>query len=177
MSNDVQQEVQQDLQNALKASKELIESMREYSKNLASDLDEVMGPSVSSFHPLTARNFFFFFFLFLQAKEQISLLKERLHENTKNPLDEKAEKKRQLAQWLKEAQEQKLQEMNRALIEMENRQLKFELDEVKKSTTPSKKKSSVSSAAHGGFSLSSIVAVGLICAVLGFAGGKMTQEK
>jgi chromosome segregation ATPase len=77
----IEAEVQQDLRAALKAAKELIDSLREYSKNLATELDE--------------------------AKASIQILKERLHESTKDPQDEKTEQKRKLAMWLKEAAEAK----------------------------------------------------------------------
>lgn len=62
---DVDAQIQQDLRFALKAAKELIESLREYSNNLATQVDE--------------------------KNDQINMLKERLHEHLKDPVDEKQE--------------------------------------------------------------------------------------
>jgi hypothetical protein len=112
MEQNVEAEVNQDLRQALKAAKELIESLREYAKNLATDLDE--------------------------SKGQINILKERLHENTKAPEDERSEKKQKLAQWIKEAADEKANAMSVALRDVENRQMKFELDALKKSASPAK---------------------------------------
>ncbi len=104
-----------DLQAALTAAKDLIQSLREYSKNLANDLDE--------------------------AKGQVDLLKERLHESAKAPDEDKAEQRKKLQQWLKEAAAEKEVQMQTAMLAVENRNLKYELDALKTgvATTPKKK--------------------------------------
>ncbi len=117
--------VTQDLRVALRAAKDLIESLREYSKNLATDLDE--------------------------AKDQVNLLKARLHETTKGPEEDKAEQKRKLQAWLKEAASDKEAKMQTAMLAVENRNLKFELEALKTGmpSTPNKKQSGRAAAAPG----------------------------
>jgi len=113
--------VTQDLRTALKAAKDLIESLREYSKNLATDLDE--------------------------AKDQVNLLKARLHETTKGPEEDKAEQKRKLQAWLKEAASEKEAQMQTAMLAVENRNLKFELEALKTGVQATPKKQSGKAAA------------------------------
>ena len=126
----VEEVVTQDLRVALRAAKDLIESLREYSKNLATDLDEAkdqVTPLPRALSSLTGR--------------QVNLLKARLHETTKGPEEDKAEQKRKLQAWLKEAASEKEAKMQTAMLAVENRNLRFELEALKTGvpTTPSKK--------------------------------------
>lgn len=69
----------EDLMAALRAAKELIWSLREYNKSLATQVDDL--------------------------KEQVDMLKEKLYETTVP--DEKAVEKARLQEWLREAAHEK----------------------------------------------------------------------
>ena len=95
----------EELQLALQRSRDLISALREYSKNLAADLDD--------------------------SKDQVKMLMERLHESRQGPDEEKEAQKKKLQLWLAEAAAEKEVAMRTAMLAVENRNLKFELESLR----------------------------------------------
>ena len=133
----------QDLLAALHAAKELIDSMRTYNGNLAEALEEQRG--------------------------QLEMLKEKLHE-TSVP-DDRAVQKAKLQAWLAESAAEKQVQLRTAMLAVENRNLKFEVEVLKTPTRKAlaKRVESVPSKDSG---FVWVVAAGLVGLTAGFLIGR-----
>lgn len=102
----------QDLEAALVAARDLIQAMREYATQQAEENDEL--------------------------KSHVEMLKERLHHEAPeapeapNAHDEKAKARARLQAWLSEAKEEKEEKMRSAMLDLENRNLQFQVEVLKK---------------------------------------------
>ena len=136
------QPTEQDLLAALKAAKELIDSLRDYNNNLHETVSE--------------------------QRSQLEMLKEKLYE-TSVP-DDRAAQKAKLQAWLAESAAEKKVQLQTAMLAVENRNLKFEVEVLK---TPTRKlllsKSVVASSesqSRNGFVL--VIGAGLVGLAAGY---------